>query len=146
MLRRVTLPRPVLIPLWILHRFVYRATSGRVGRRLTGVPTLLLTTVGRKSGQPRQASLMYLEDGTNLVVIASNAGSDRDPAWWLNLETTPDAIAWVGAERRRVHARRASPAELERLWPRLVELYPGYQEYGKRTGREFPVVILERRS
>jgi F420H(2)-dependent quinone reductase len=112
---------------------------------MAGVPALLLTTIGRKSGQPRQVSLYYLEDGANLVVVASNAGSDRDPDWWLNLQASPDAVAWLGRRRQRVHARRASPQELERIWPRLLEMNPGYETYRRRIARELPVVILEPR-
>jgi deazaflavin-dependent oxidoreductase (nitroreductase family) len=133
----------LLIPVWVLHRAVYRATAGRIGRRTGGPPALLLTTIGRRSGRPRQVSLYYLEDGPNAVVVASNAGSERDPDWWLNLQASPDAVAWLGPRRRRVRARRASPQELERIWPRLVQMYPGYETYRRRVGRELPVVILE---
>jgi deazaflavin-dependent oxidoreductase (nitroreductase family) len=135
----------LLIPVWVLHRAVYRVTAGRIGRRTGGPPALLLTTIGRRSGRPRQVSLYYLEDGPNAVVVASNAGSERDPDWWLNLQASPDAVAWLGPRRRRVRARRASPQELERIWPRLVQMYPGYETYRRRIGRELPVVILEPR-
>jgi len=145
-LARLTPPRAVLVPFWVLHRALYRATSGRIGRRMAGPPALLLTTVGRRSGKPRQASLYYLEDATNFVVVASNAGSDRDPDWWLNLQASPDAVAWLGPRRQRVRARRASPNELDRIWPRLIEMYPGYEAYRRRIGRELPVVVLEPRS
>jgi deazaflavin-dependent oxidoreductase (nitroreductase family) len=113
---------------------------------MAGLPALLLTTVGRRSGKPRQASLYYLEDGANVVVVASNAGSDRDPDWWLNLQASPDAVAWLGRSHQRVRGRRASPQELERIWPRLLQMYPGYEAYRQRIGRELPVVILEPRS
>jgi F420H(2)-dependent quinone reductase len=112
---------------------------------MAGTPALLLTTVGRRSGRPRQVSLYYLEDGPNVVVVASNAGSDRDPDWWLNLQASPDAIAWLGPRSRRVRARRASPQELERISSRLLESIPGYETYRRRIGRELPVVILEPR-
>ena len=131
--------------MWILHRALYRVTAGRVGGSLLGLKTLLLTTVGRRSGQPRQASLYYLEDEGNIYVVASNAGSGRDPEWWLNLQATPDAVVWLGQERRRVRARRASPTEIARVWPRLVAMYPGYDEYRSRTERDLPVVVLESR-
>jgi deazaflavin-dependent oxidoreductase (nitroreductase family) len=145
-LRRLTPPRPLLIPIWIIHRAVYRATSGRVGGSLLGMKTLLLTTVGRRSGQPRQASLYYLEDEGKLYVVASNAGSGRDPEWWLNLQASPDAVVWLGPVRRRVRARRASPAEIARVWPQLVAMNPGYEQYRTQTDRELPVVILESRA
>jgi deazaflavin-dependent oxidoreductase (nitroreductase family) len=144
-LARLTPPRAVLIPLWVLHRAVYRMTAGRIGRRMAGTPALLLTTVGRLSGRPRQVSLYYMEDGQNIVVVASNAGSDRDPDWWRNLQASPDAVVWLGSLRRRVRARRASPQELERIWPRLLAMYPGYETYRQRIARELPVVVLEPR-
>ena len=109
------------------------------------VPTLLLTTVGRQTGRGRQTPLYYLEDGENLVVVASNAGSERDPAWWRNLQATPEAEAWLGPVRRAVRARRATPEEVERLWPRLVGMYAGYEGYRRSVEREIPVVILEPR-
>ena len=128
---------------WNVHRFLYRRSGGRIGRRLLRQPTLLLTTTGWRSGQPRQTPLFYLEDGDRLVVVASNLGSDRDPAWWLNLRAHPEAEAWLGSERRRVRARRASPEEAASLWPRLDALYSGYAGYRRQTAREIPVVILE---
>jgi deazaflavin-dependent oxidoreductase (nitroreductase family) len=141
--RLLSPPRRLLVPLWILHRFLYRASGGRVGRRLAAVPTLLLTTVGRQTGRRRRTALYYLEDGQNLVVVASNAGSEREPGWWRNLQSLPDAEVWLGPARRSVRARRAGPDEVERLWPRLVELYAGYERYRSSAGREIPVVMLE---
>ncbi|MDQ3870190.1 MAG: nitroreductase family deazaflavin-dependent oxidoreductase [Chloroflexota bacterium] len=138
-------PRRLLVPLWVLHRLLYRASSGRLGRRLLGAPTLLLTTVGRQSGRRRQTPLYYLEDGRNLVVVASNAGSERDPAWLRNLQAAPEAEAWLGPLRCAVSARLAAPEEVERLWPRLLELYAGYEAYRRSAEREMPVVILEPR-
>ena len=100
---------------WKLHRFVYRASGGRVGGAFGGAPVLLLITTGRRSGEPRSVTLTYFEDGDRLVVVASNTGEDRHPAWWLNLQEHPDAAVQVGATTTRVRAKEAVGEERERL-------------------------------
>jgi deazaflavin-dependent oxidoreductase (nitroreductase family) len=128
-----------------VHGFLYRASDGRVGERLgRGRRMLLLATRGRRSGRERETPLLYVRDGERFVVVGSNAGDDRHPAWWLNLRSHPEARVRVGRERFAVRARAADPPERERLWERLVEAYPPYQDYRRRTRREIPVVILER--
>ncbi len=132
-----------------LHRFVYRASGGRLGSKLGGAPMLLLTNVGRKTGKQRVTPLLYVEDHdqephrTRWVVIASNAGDDRHPAWWLNLQSRPDTTIQVGTAHHDVRARRATPEEVERIWPKLVASYGYYDAYRERTARDIPVVILE---
>jgi len=103
---------------------------------------LLLTTTGRKTGERRTIPLLYLEDGENLAVVASNGGAPKHPDWWLNLRVAPEAIAEVGRRKLRVRAEEASPEEKERLWPRLVAMYGPYESYQRRTDREIPVVLL----
>lgn len=103
---------------------------------------LMLTTRGRRSGAARSVVLAYLPDGENLVVVASNSGSDHHPAWWLNLRDVPDATVQVGPGTRRVRAALATPAERVRLWPVLKATNPFYARYEQRTRREIPVVIL----
>ena len=125
-----------------LHRAVYRKTGGRVGARLGRLPMLLLTTVGRKSGQERTSTLACLEDGDDLVVVASNNGRDQHPAWWLNLTANPEAGVQFGREHRRVRAECAGPEERSRLWPLLTAKNPHYERYASKTRREIPVVIL----
>ncbi len=107
--------------------------------------TLFLRTVGRKTGQKRRNGLYFLEDGPDLVVVASNAGRADDPSWWLNLEAHPDTEVEVGKDVRKVHARQANPAEAKRLYQRFVDALPQYGDYRKRTKRDIPVVILEPR-
>lgn len=125
-----------------LHSLVYRATGGRVGGRMVGGPVLLLTTTGRKSGREHTVPLLYLEDGENLALVASNGGAPIHPAWWLNLRANPKARVEIGHRKLRVRAEKASSEEKERLWPRLVEMYGGYENYRRRTDREIPVVVL----
>ncbi len=124
------------------HKFWYRLTGGRIGGRFGKVPVLLLTTRGRRSGRPWTTPLSYLEDNGDFVVIASAGGSDRHPAWYLNLRSKPDATIEVGARTLAVTAETAAPEEKARLWPRIVDMYAGYEDYQRRTKRDIPVVIL----
>ena len=126
-----------------LHRAVYLLSGGRVGNRLGRRSMLLLTTVGRKSGLERTAPLLYVADGERFVVVASNAGDERPPAWWLNLESRPEATVRVGAQTHAVRARRASPEEAGLLWPQLEASYTSYAAYRTRTSRDIAVVLLE---
>jgi deazaflavin-dependent oxidoreductase (nitroreductase family) len=129
------------------HTAVYRATRGLIGHRIPGVgPHLLLDHVGAKSGKRRTSPLLYIQDGDDLVIIASKGGNPRHPAWYHNLRANPETEVQVGSERRRVRARVADPEERDRLWPKAVATYGGYAGYQKRTNREIPVVILERRA
>ncbi len=137
---------PVLDRLMRAHAAVYRGTNGRVGHHVPGVPPmLLLDHVGARSGKRRTSVLVYLQDGQNLVLIASKGGHPKHPAWFHNLLAHPDVTVQVGGERRRVRARRASSEERSRLWPRAVAAWPGYRTYQERTPREIPLVILEPR-
>jgi F420H(2)-dependent quinone reductase len=125
------------------HKFWYRLSGGLIGGRFGHLPVLLLTTTGRKSGRKRTTPLVYLADGENMVVIASNGGSDRHPQWWLNLRSQPKAEVQVGPNARSVIAGVAKGAERERLWHEVVGLYHGYDEYSRMTEREIPVVVLK---
>ena len=125
-----------------IHRGLYRLTGGRIGGRLAGNPMLLLTTTGRKSGKSRTTPLLYLQDGENMVVIASNGGNARHPAWWFNIDANPSATVQVGRETKRVRAETVNEEEKSRLWPLLLEAYAGYQDYEDETERTIPVVVL----
>jgi deazaflavin-dependent oxidoreductase (nitroreductase family) len=129
------------------HTFLYKRTGGRLGHAIPGVRgrMLLLDHVGAKSGTRRTSPLLYVEDGEDLVVVASKGGFPKHPAWFHNLIANPDTTAQVGTERRPVHARVATPEESERLWPKADAAYSGYREYRARTEREIPLVILEPR-
>ena len=121
---------------------LYRSSGGRIGGKVKGAPVLLLDHVGRKTGQTRTTPVLYMPDGEDLVIVASRAGSDAMPMWWLNLKARPETTVLVGSKRLAVTAREASNAEKEQLWPRLVEMYGDYAVYERRTDREIPVVIL----
>jgi F420H(2)-dependent quinone reductase len=125
-----------------VHSMLYRSTDGAIGGKIARSPVLLLTTTGRRSARPRTVPLLYLMDGRNVVLVASNGGAWRHPAWWLNLQTTPEAWIQIKSIRQRVQAEQASATEKQRLWPRLTAMYPGYQRYQEITNRDIPVVIL----
>jgi F420H(2)-dependent quinone reductase len=108
------------------------------------LPTLLLTTTGRKTGQPRDLPLIYGESDGNYVVVASKGGAPTHPVWFLNLETHPECELRVGTRRLRARARVAEGAERARLWKRMAEIYPPYHDYQQRAAaRTIPVVVLE---
>ena len=108
----------------------------------SGLPTLLLTTIGRKSGDKRVTPLVFLQDGESMVVVGSLAGYDTHPAWYLNVQAHPGC--WVQLDRRRMSAlaRDATPEEREALWPRLVAVFPAWGYFQSQTERPFAVVIL----
>ena len=117
-----------------LHRNIYQFSNGKLGAHF-GAPTLLITTKGRKSGQPRTNPLFYLQEEESWVVVASNAGSDLEPAWWLNLQAHPQAEVQVGEKKYKVSAWEATDEEYGRLWPQLLEMFAGYADYQKQTRR-----------
>jgi len=134
--------RPLIRAMSAANTWIYRLSGGRVGGRwLRGAPICLLTTTGRRSGQRRTTPLLYLERGDDVVVVASQGGMSKHPAWYLNVEKDPDVAVQIGPETRRMRARRATPEEKRALWPELTAMYPDYDDYQKRTDRDIPVVI-----
>ena len=124
---------------------LYRATRGRLMGKVNRAPVLLLTTTGRRSGQQRTAPVLYLADGERVVVIGSNAGNVRPPAWALNLLDHPDAEVQIRGERRRVHARVAEGEERDRLWHAMNDQYGGFDDYRERAARDIRLFVLEPR-
>jgi F420H(2)-dependent quinone reductase len=128
-----------------LNTPVYRLSGGRIGGKVGGGPVLLLTTTGRKSGQPRTAPVLYLADGDRYVVINTNAGNQKTPAWSLNLKADPEAEVEVGRKRAKVRARIAEGEEREVLWRRHMEQYSGWDYYESKLDRDPTVFVLEPR-
>lgn len=141
-LLRLTLRRWLIRALSKIHLAVHRLSRGRVLHRLAGMPVLLLTTTGRRSGKARTTPLTFFRDGDDLVVIASNGGADRAPDWSLNLQQNPRAVVQVGTDRLTVQASTAAAEERERLWVGITATYPGYAAYQQKTARQIPVLIL----
>ncbi|MFI5028957.1 MAG: nitroreductase family deazaflavin-dependent oxidoreductase [Solirubrobacterales bacterium] len=129
-----------------LNTPLYRVSGGRIGGRVNQAPVLLLTTTGRKSGEKRTAPVVYLEDGERLVVINTNAGNERVPAWSLNLKADPAAEVEVGRKKRAVSARVAEGEERADLWRRHNEQFGGFNVYEKKLDRRPEVIVLEPRS
>ena len=128
------------------HAIAIRLSGGRIRRSFLftgGMPILVLTTTGRKSGQRRSTPVGYLRFGGGFAVLASNAGSDRPPAWWLNLQAQPVAEVLADRARYTVRARAADPAHDDMLWSEFARLNPGFDEYRNLTERKLPVVLLE---
>jgi F420H(2)-dependent quinone reductase len=137
---------PLLARVFGGHARIYRATRGLIGHHVPGLPPmLLLDHVGAKSGVTRTTPLLYVTDGDDVVIVASKGGYERHPAWYHNLRAHPETTVQIGAERRAVRARTATPSERERLWPKVVSAYRDYARYQERTDREIPLLILERR-
>jgi deazaflavin-dependent oxidoreductase (nitroreductase family) len=128
-----------------IHRILLKVTGGRAGWTAMEMPVLELTTTGRKSGQPRSVMLTSpLQEGSALVVVASRGGDDRSPAWFLNLRDNPVVeVRLQGKPRQRMHARVATAAERERLWPLVTVDHKNYADYQTKTTREIPLVLLE---
>ncbi len=125
------------------HTFWYRVSGGMLGGSMGGAPIALLTTTGRKSGRRRTTPLQSIEDGENVIFIASNAGHKVHPQWWFNLRANPEATVQVKRDVRKMHAEEATGEERERLWKKAVDQYAGYADYQKTADREIPVVVLK---
>lgn len=125
------------------NTWVYRATGGRVGGKfMRGAPVCLITTIGRKSGQKRTVALIYLQEGEDVILVASKGGMEHHPQWYLNMEANPDVEVEIGTTITPMKARRASDEEKSAYWPKLVEIYPDYDDYQARTTRNIPVMVL----
>jgi deazaflavin-dependent oxidoreductase (nitroreductase family) len=122
----------------------FRANQGNVGGQMAGMPLLLLTTTGNKSGRTLTKPLAYTKDGDRLFVIASFAGSPHNPAWFCNLEANPTVTVEVGAERFQARARITGGEERERLFKLQADKIAIFHDYQKKTTRQIPVVVLER--
>jgi deazaflavin-dependent oxidoreductase (nitroreductase family) len=134
--------QPDLLLLGDDHIRAYRESDGEVGYIWNGVPTLLLTATGRRTGRKLTSPLIFARDGDDYLVVASMGGAPKHPLWYLNLQANPEAETQVKAETLSVVARTASAAEKPRLWKIVTEVWPNYDVYQSRTDRDIPVVIL----
>jgi deazaflavin-dependent oxidoreductase (nitroreductase family) len=134
------------------HTFAYRISRGRFGGTLRvgagfrkPAPTLLLDHVGRKSGKRFTTPLLYMNDGPNVIIVASAGGRDEHPQWYRNLLANPNTHVTIGAERRAVTAHQSDSDQRTRLWPLLVDTYADFDSYQTWTHREIPVIVLKPR-
>jgi deazaflavin-dependent oxidoreductase (nitroreductase family) len=134
--------QPDLMLLGEDHIRAYRDTGGEVGYIWNGVPTLLLTSTGRRTGQKRTSALIFGRDADDYLIVASLGGAPKHPQWYLNLQANPDAEIQVKDQTMAVVARTASATEKPRLWKIVTEVWPNYDVYQTRTDREIPVVVL----
>ena len=126
------------------HETMFRASKGRIGGNLGGMPVVMLTTTGRKSGKRRTTMLTTpIHDDKRIVLVASYGGDDRHPTWFLNLRDNPDVEVTMEGSTRKAHARVAPPEEKAELWPQVTATYKGYAQYQTKTSRDIPLVIIE---
>jgi deazaflavin-dependent oxidoreductase (nitroreductase family) len=128
------------------HIWVYQRTNGRLGAKLLWFPAALLTTTGRKSGQPRITPTLYLRDGDRIVLPASFGGRAGNPMWYLNLKANPKVQVQVRGEKHDLTARDATDEERDRYWPPLIKMYPPYKGYREAADRVIPLVVCEPRA
>src|SRR5437870_1778168 len=128
----------------VLHRAIVKGTGGRIGGTGFGMPVVILTTTGRKSGKQRETMLTSpVHDDNRVVLVASYGGDDRHPAWFLNLRDNPDVELEMRGKKRPMRARVATAEEKATLWPEVTAAYKGYAQYQTKTERDIPLVILE---
>jgi len=138
-------PRAVAIRFWTsVHEGWFRATDGRVLNRTLGMPVVMLTTTGHRTGRPRTVMLTSpVQQGESVVLVASNAGGTAHPAWFVNVRHNPRVEVTMDGRRRAMDARVLSDEERERVWPLVVAAYEGYATYQDRTARSIPLVVLD---
>ncbi len=125
------------------NTWLYKVSGGKLGATFQKAPVALLTTTGRKTGQPRVSPLLYLRDGDTVIIAASRSGSDKNPMWYLNLKANPKVKVQIKGDVRDLRAREANEAERQHYWPKLVAMYPSLEDYQSWTDRVIPLVICE---
>jgi deazaflavin-dependent oxidoreductase (nitroreductase family) len=126
-----------------VNTWMYRVSRGKWGGTFQKRPVALLTTTGRKTGQPRVSPLLYLREGDRVILVASQGGRDKHPLWYLNLKANPKVSVQIKDEVLQLQARDATPEEREQYWPKLVAMYPSFDDYQSWTDRVIPVVICD---
>ncbi|OBG39209.1 hypothetical protein A5672_15195 [Mycobacterium alsense] len=125
------------------NSWIYQRSNGKFGGTFQKAPVALLTTTGRKSGQPRVSPLLYLRDKDRVILVASRGGSDKHPMWYLNLKADPKVSVQIKDEVLQLRARDATAEEREEYWPKLVAMYPSFTDYQSWTDRVIPIVICD---
>jgi deazaflavin-dependent oxidoreductase (nitroreductase family) len=125
------------------NTWIYRRSNGKLGGTFQKAPVALLTTTGRKTGEPRVSPLLYLREGDRVLLVASRGGSDKHPLWYLNLKADPKVSVEIKGEKLDLTARDATEEERNLYWPKLVEMYPSYDDYQSWTDRKIPLVVCE---
>ena len=125
------------------NTWIYRRTNGKLGGVFQNAPVALLTTTGRKTGEPRVSPLLYLREGDRVILGASRGGSDKHPLWYLNLKANPQVTVQIKDEVLALSARDANDAEREEYWPKMVAMYPTFEDYKSWTDRVIPIVICD---
>lgn len=145
--KRLNDPRTTFFIKWMsrINTWMYKSTKGRLGGTFQKSPVALSTTTGRKTGEKRVSPLLYLRDGDRVIVVASRGGSDKHPLWYLNLKADPNVQVQIKNEVLDLTARDATDDERAQYWPKLVAMYPNYDDYQSWTERKIPVVICEPR-
>jgi len=143
--RNLNAPWVAFIIKWMSrgNAWIYRRTDGKLGGVFQKSAVVLLTTTGRKTGQPRVSPLLYLRDGDRVILVASQGGREKNPLWYLNLKTDPKVSVQIKDEVLQLRARDATAEEREHYWPKLVAMYPSFEDYQSWTDRVIPVVICE---
>lgn len=125
------------------NTWIYRRTNGKIGGKIGNAPVALLTTTGRKTGEPRVSPLLYLREGNRVILGASRGGSDKHPLWYLNLKANPKVSVQIKDEVLSLTARDADDAERAQYWPKMVAMYPTFEDYESWTDRVIPIVICD---
>jgi deazaflavin-dependent oxidoreductase (nitroreductase family) len=125
------------------NTWIYRRTNGKLGGTIQNAPVALLTTTGRKTGESRVSPLLYLREGDRVILGASRGGSDKHPLWYLNLKANPKVSVQIKDEVMSLTARDANDAERTEYWPKMVAMYPTFEDYKSWTDRVIPIVICD---
>ncbi len=125
------------------NAWIYRRSKGKLGGTIQKAPVALLTTTGRKTGQPRVSPLIYVREGDRVVLVASRGGSDKHPLWYLNLKADPKVSVQIRNEVLQLRARDATAEERAEYWPKLAAVYPALDDYKSWTDRTIPIVVCE---
>lgn len=136
----------LLSEFWKIHKWIYAWSGGRLGSRIMGKQIIRLTTIGRRSGQPRSVMLFAFQIDADPIVVASNVGDDSHPLWYLNLKSNPNVTVDLSGSQFAAIARVAQGHERDRLWAEAITAEPGYAEYQAQIERQIPVVVLERKT